>query len=136
KATIADSSFIAKYLLVAMEDIVYEFIGKKDHKEATNFLLHFVSLKNNQYSYQNCFVVEENSEIIAAVNIYDGAKLDELRTPIIIYLQDNFGMDYVPENETGPGEYYLDTLAVNQNFRGKGIGTKILQYLVDEYVKN
>ena len=136
KATIEDSYQIAQYLLMAMEDIVYEFIKKKDYNEAFNFLYHFVKLKNNQYSYQNCVVAEDDGEIIAAVNIYDGAKLEELRSPIIAYLQENFGLDYMPESETESGEYYIDTIAVSPRFRRKNIGTKLLQYLINKYVIN
>src|SRR5690606_6705289 len=134
KATIEDSREIAELLLMAMEDIVYKLIGKHDHLEAVKFLLRFVQSNDNQYSFQNCLVAENNGEIIAAVNIYDGGKLRELRAPVIAYLKSDYGMGISPEDETQSGEYYIDTLAVDPKFRGKGIGTKILQYLIDEYV--
>ncbi|MEO9076545.1 MAG: GNAT family N-acetyltransferase, partial [Gelidibacter sp.] len=57
KASLGDSDAIATYLLLAMEAIVCEFIGQNDPKKAKAFLLHFVQKENNQYSYQNCFVV-------------------------------------------------------------------------------
>lgn len=136
KASIEDSQQIAELLLMAMEDIIYKFIGKKDRQEATRFLFHFVRSKDNQYSYQNCLVAENNGEIIAAVNSYDGGKLRELREPIIAYLKANHGMEQIPNDETQAGEYYIDTLAVDPKFRGAGIGTKILQCLIGEYVVN
>ncbi|AYN04011.1 MULTISPECIES: GNAT family N-acetyltransferase [unclassified Flavobacterium] len=134
KATINDSNDIVTYLLLAMEDIVYKFIGKEDYNKAKDFLLHFVEKENNQYSYKNCFVVEDDNEIVAAVNIYDGAKLHLLREPIAQYVRTHYNKNFNPEDETQKGEIYIDTLGVNPKCQGKGIGSKLLQFLIDEYV--
>lgn len=134
KATFEDSEFIAQYLLLAMEEIIYKFIGERDPKTAYYFLLHFVETENNQYSYQNCFVAEEENEITGAVSVYDGAKLKELRKPVVDYVRLNFNPDFSPENETQSGEFYIDSLGVSPNHQGKGIGSKMLQFLIDEYV--
>lgn len=133
KATIKDSENIAALLLLAMEDIIYKFIGEKDPKTAYYFLLHFVETENNQYSYQNCYVAEEENEIIGAVSIYDGAQLHELRKPIVDYVRLNFNSDFTPEAETQSGEFYIDSIGVSPNHQGKGIGSKLLQFLIDEY---
>lgn len=129
-----DAEPIATFLLLAMEDIMYKFIGKEDYEQARNFLLHFVKKKNNQYSYQNCWVVEAENQIIAAVNIYDGARLKQLREPVAQYIKTQFLADFNPEDETQAGEYYIDTLGVKSELQGKGIGAKLLQFLIDEYV--
>lgn len=134
KATQADSPFIAPILLLAMEEIIYKFIAKNDTKSALAFLLYFVEKENNQYSYQNCFVAEEKNEIIGAVNLYDGANLHALRNPIIEYVKTNFNPDFNPEDETEAGEFYIDSLGINPSFQGKGIGSKLLQFLIDEFV--
>lgn len=134
KATIEDSEAIAKFLLLAMDEIIYRFIGEKNPKTAYYFLLHFVETKNNQYSYQNCFVAVENDEIAGAVSIYDGGQLESLRQPIVDYVKLNFNPDFSPENETQSGEFYIDSIGVNPNHQGKGIGSKLLQFLIDEFV--
>ena len=134
KATASDAAFIAAYFLLAMEEIVYGFIGRKDLNEAREFMLHFVKGENNQYSYQNCWVALNDMDVVAAVNVYDGAQLNELRQPIIAYIKSNFNELFDPEDETQAGEYYIDSLGVNRNQQGKGIGSKVLQFLIDEYV--
>lgn len=134
KATLQDAESIADYLLIAMEDIVYEFIGEHDHKKARDFMLYFSQRENNQYSYQNCWVVEVDNEVVAAVNIYDGAKLEALRRPILEYIQTFYNKVLIVEDETEAGEFYIDTLGVNPSQQGKGIGSKLLQFLIDEYV--
>jgi ribosomal protein S18 acetylase RimI-like enzyme len=133
RAIKSDSPFIARYLLLAMEDIIYEFIGEKSHQKALDFLLHFAQRENNQYSYQNCWVAEED-EVIAAINIYDGSQLSALRKPIAEYIQMHHGKDFNPEDETQAGEFYIDSFGVNPKQQGKGIGSNLLQFLIAEYV--
>jgi ribosomal protein S18 acetylase RimI-like enzyme len=134
KANQSDSKYIAPILLLAMEDIVYKFIGQADYQKALDFLLYFIERENNQYSYQYCFVAEDENEIIGAVNVYDGADLISLRKPVIEYVQNNFNKDFNPEEETQKGEFYIDSLGVNPNYQGKGIGSKLIQFLIAEYV--
>ncbi len=133
RATLEDSDLIATFLLLAMEDVVYQFIGENDYPKAKGFLSYFAARERNQYSYQNCWVAEIEGKVVAAANLYDGARLVELRMPIIQYLKTQFNKDFNPEDETQPGEYYIDTLGVNPNHQGKGIGSKMLQFLIEEY---
>jgi ribosomal protein S18 acetylase RimI-like enzyme len=134
KATLNDAETIAALLFLAMEDIVYKFIGKEDREKGLEFMLHFVGKGNNQYSYQNCWVVEEDTKVMAAINLYDGARLSELRQPIIEYLRNKFNKNFNPEDETQEGECYIDSLGVDPNQQDKGFGTKLLRFVIDEYV--
>lgn len=134
KATKGDKTSIVNYLLLAMEDIVYEFIGEKSPVKAEVFMSYLVELENNQYSFQNCWVVEENEEVIAAVVIYDGGNLHELRKPVKEYISENYNKPFNPEDETQEGEFYIDSLGVDLKQQGKGIGSKLLRFLIDEYV--
>jgi ribosomal protein S18 acetylase RimI-like enzyme len=135
KAIITDAENIALLLLMAMEDIVFKFIGEEDQEKAKTFLLHFIKNEDNQYSYQNCFVAEMDNKVVAAVDVYDGARLATLRQPVIEYIHNNYDKNLRLEDETGSGEFYIDTIGVSHGHRGKGIGAKLLQFLIDEYVK-
>lgn len=133
KARLEDAEIIATYLLLAMEEIVYKLIGKKDLKKAREFMLHFVKQNNNQYSYQNCWVLEDNLKVVGAINVYDGALLRELRQPVVEYIKTELKNNFVYEDETQAGEYYIDSLGVNPNQQGKGVGTKLLKFVIDEH---
>jgi ribosomal protein S18 acetylase RimI-like enzyme len=134
KATKADAEYIASYMLLAMEEIVYHFIGEKDGRKAKALMWYFAEREDNQYSYQNCWVAVLDQEVVAAVNIYDGARLQELRQPFVEHIKARFNKDFQPQAETGAGEYYIDTLGVHPVHQGKGIGSKMLQFLIEEYV--
>jgi ribosomal protein S18 acetylase RimI-like enzyme len=117
-----------------MEDIVYKFIGERDQEMARVFMLHFVQKGNNQYSWENCWVVESEGKVVAAVNLYDGGRLAELRKPVVEYLRKQSNRDLIVDDETQAGEYYVDALGVTPDQQGNGIGTQLLQFIIDEYV--
>lgn len=131
KATIEDAEIISEHLFLAMEDILYEFIGIKNAVQAKRFLCHFVRRENNQYAYKNCFVAESQEGVKGSINIYDGAKLESLRSPIKQYIKQHFGINFNPEQETQKGEFYIDSFGVDPKSQGKGIGKKILQFVID-----
>lgn len=134
KATINDAPEIAECLLLAMDSIVFVFIGKEDPKAALTFMRHFTAQENNQYSYQNCFVATIDTVVVAAINIYNGGALPELRLPIIKYLKDTYDSQITIEDETQDGECYIDTFGVKQNQQGKGIGSALLSFIIDRFV--
>lgn len=134
KATSKDSEFIAAYLWLAMDTIIYEFIGEMNPEKGKAFLRHFAEQEDNQYSYQNCWVVEDGTKVVAVANLYDGAKLQVLRQPILNYLNTQYSRTMLLEDETQAGEVYLDTFGVDPSQQGKGIGSKMLRFLIEEYV--
>ncbi len=136
KARIEDAVSVTQCILVAMQDLLFKFIGDDDAHKVHDLMLHFVMQKNNQYSFANCFVAELDQQVVGAVNIYDGARLKELSDPFIQYIREKYNPQFNPEPETQAGEFYIDTLGVLPLFQGKGIGTQLLQYVIVEYVQN
>lgn len=136
KAKKHEASQVAEYLLLAMEGFVYTMIAEKNREKSIECLTYFCRQENNQYSYQNCWVVELNDEIIAAANVYNGADLLALREPVIRYIRENYNPVFNPGIETEAGEFYIDTFAVHPSFQDQGIGLKILEFLIEEYVIN
>ena len=134
KATPADSQRVASCLLLDREEILYRMIGDTSQPKAYYIMLHFVKGHNNQYSYTNCWVAEEEGVVIAAANVYDGGQLSALRQPVIDYLRTYYGFTRKIEDETKAGEYYLDSLGVLPKRQGRGIGSALFTFLVEEYV--
>ncbi|MFZ4262471.1 GNAT family N-acetyltransferase [Sphingobacterium sp. HJSM2_6] len=133
KGKIADAEQIASLLLLAMEEIAYEFIGEQNQDKAKIFLKAMILHPESQYTYSNNWIFELDDEIVGLALLYDGALLSKLREPVAAYIQNHFGKTFNPENETQSGEYYIDCIAVSANHQGKGIGSKILEFLKGEY---
>ncbi|WP_036386590.1 GNAT family N-acetyltransferase [Muricauda sp. MAR_2010_75] len=134
KARIEDSKDIAALLMLAMDQIVFDFIGDNSVEKAIRFLESLVCMEANQYSYENCWVAEIGDEIIAMANVYDGSELHRLRAPVTEKIAAMFKKGFNPEDETQSGEIYIDSLGVRTYWQGKGIGSTMLNFLIDQYV--
>ncbi len=134
KATQDDAQDVASLILLAMRDIVYRFIGDESDKKANAFMKRLVGSVGNQYSWENCWVMVIDEEIVAAACVYNGADLYRLRLPVLNELKRMFDSGFVPEDETQEGEYYIDSIGVAPYHQGKGIGSKLVRFLIGEYV--
>lgn len=134
KANASDAKPIATFLMLAMEEIFYGFIGERDYDLAIEVLETLVHSRSNQYSYENCWVAELNSEPVAVACVYDGGKLYDLRKPVEELIKTRFNRDFSPEDETQSGEFYIDCVGVSEQHQGKGLGSKMFKFLIDEFV--
>lgn len=91
-----------------------------------------VLMDNSQYSYQNTIVaIDDNGGFAGMCVSYDGARLMELRKAFVEAMKTNFNRDYSGmKAETGEGELYIDSIAVNETHRGNGVATRLLKAAV------
>lgn len=77
------------------------------------------------YSYENTFVVEVDGKIVGAMCAYDGADYHRLKQPIV----DTLGTDsgFADLKETEAGEFYLDSVGVLPEYRGRGIASLLFE---------
>lgn len=134
KARRNESHQIAQLMLLAMEEIVHAFLGTHNPEEALEFMHLLVRQEGNQYSFENTWIAEEDKQVAGSISVYDGAKLQQLRQPVLSLLVEKYQRKVSPENETEPGEFYIDTIAVHPDHRGKGLGTMLLRFVIDHFV--
>ncbi len=134
KGKAEESSIIASLIFLAMEDIVYYFIGERVREKAIQFLSGLIRQTNNQYSFENCWVIAVENNIIAAAIVYNGADLDALRKPVLEKIKLEYNRDLILDDETEAGEYYIDCIGVDPAWQGKGMGAEIIAFLTDEFV--
>ncbi len=135
-ATQKDADSVAPLMFQAMEDIVYKLIGKEDKSEGILFLRTLFLQENNQYSFKNTFVFEQNGEIMGSLVFYDGADLHALRQPVLDLIQEKYGIVVSVEDETQAGEIYIDTVSVNPKGQGRGIGSQLIAFLQQYATEN
>ena len=128
-ATPTDASAVAPLMFQAMEEIVYKMIGKDHKEEAIALLQKLFEQEDNQYSYKNAWVYEEEGAVIGSIIAYDGAHLHRLRAPVLALIRSSYGIDIVLEDETAAGELYIDTLSVLPTAQGRGIGSQLVRHL-------
>ena len=81
----------------------------------------------SQYSWRNALIAEVDGVAAGAIVGYDGAQLRVLRNGTFTVLLECIGR--VPNilDETGRGEYYLDSIGVFSQFRGLGVGRALIE---------
>ena len=146
---------IADLIIMAMtEECCLHFCGPDhDIDDFRRVMKSLVARTDTQYSYLNTLVaIEETAPvpspplpsapvpgvsapgcIVGICVSYDGALLHQLRQAFIDAAIKEWGMDHsaIPD-ETQAGELYLDSLAVDPAYRGRGIASLLLRATIDK----
>lgn len=130
-ATEADALLIAQSIVEAVGNEVTDALAAPSHtREDVITLFETLARRDDtQYSYVNTLVVEDDNGEPAGVAIaYDGARLHELRPQFFKTLKERIGHDYsAMHDECTPDEFYLDTLAIVPNRRGRGYAQALIE---------
>jgi len=98
--------------------------GEPRESEVWPQMVDAVSREDTLFSWKNALVADCEGDSVGAIISYDGAKYVAARS----FSFGLIGCDMSHEAmETGEGEYYLDSLAVSPEWRGKGIGTALME---------
>lgn len=133
------ASHIASLIMEAMNPECCQNFAGPGHTlvDFHRMMTRLVEMEDSQYSYRNTLVALTSSGILAGVCVaYDGGELRQLRRRFIEAAQEAFGLDYSGmADETEEGEFYVDSLAVSSNYRGKGIATELLQATIEKGIQ-
>lgn len=135
-ATREQASEIASLIMEAMDyDCCRNFAGPHHTlDDFHNMMTELVRMDDSQYSYRNTIVAMADGQIAGSLTGYEGKDLHRLRTRFINAAREHLGQDYSNmDDETGPGEYYLDSLCVKKEFRKRGIATTLLRTAIKEH---
>lgn len=123
QATPLDAPTIAHIIAFGFgNDMMQQYCGPNGIK----ILEALAGMEVSQYSYHNALVAEIDGEAAGAIVGYDGAQLQQLRPPTLAYIEQQTGILPQVAEETEPGEFYLDSLAVFPKYRHQGIGTQLI----------
>lgn len=121
---------IARIIMMAMtDDCCLNFCGEgyglDDFYKMMTLL---VEREDSQYSYKNTLVALDGDKVVGISVSYDGSRLHELRRPFLELALELIGRDHSGMNdETQPGELYLDSLAVLPEYRRQGIASRLIR---------
>ena len=129
-ATQADAEIIARAVAMAIGDEITlrNYCGENYHSVLTEIAAH----RNTQYSWHYALIAEVDGTIAGAIVGYDGAMLRELREGTFTIVSKHTGRVPTIADETEAGEYYLDSVGVLPEFRGLGVGRKLIAAFCDK----
>lgn len=134
KARPDDAKIAISLLAQAMDNFVYKLSGSDDFKSALEILCEFFMRKGNRLSYENCLIFEEKGEILGAILFYDGKRSEILDLPLRERLKNlNLKDEIFKECED---EFYLDSVAVSQKARGRGIAKMLINHALEKAREN
>ncbi|ASM34804.1 GNAT family N-acetyltransferase [Campylobacter sp. RM12327] len=126
-AKISDALVAIDLIDLALENISSVLTGEENKEKAKSVLREFFVSKQNLYSFENVFVYEINGLVVGAMCVYDSNLRDKLLEPIISRLK-MINKNHKIDKECFENEYYIDTIAVNEKFRKRGIATKMFEH--------
>ncbi|MCM1520757.1 MAG: GNAT family N-acetyltransferase [Lachnoclostridium sp.] len=128
QATRDDARFIAGVVAMAIgHDGSKDYVGD----DVINALTEVALRDDSQYSYRNALIAEADGKIAGAIVGYDGADLESLREASLSVIRKYHPDIVVTDDETGPDEFYIDSLGVLPEYRGKGIARRLIDALID-----
>ena len=124
-----DAAIIAEVIAMGIGDemALRDYCGE----DYIAVLMEIARREATQYSWQQTLVAEVDGVAVGAVVGYDGAELHALREGTFATLRDCIGRVPTIVDETAAGEYYLDTVGVLPEFRGRGVGRALVSAFCD-----
>lgn len=123
KATINDIDFVAKTVLTALDmntsDLEWVKASCADPK--------------SMYSWNKALIAEEGGRPIGCIISYRGDDYLPIREYTWSRLWEGVDPEVIRKSaiETYPGEYYLDSLAIEPEYRGHGLGKDLMRAAID-----
>lgn len=130
-----DADKAASLIRLAIKEIAEALTGEMEEERILSVLADFFKKSGNRISYENTFVSVHDGEISGLIIAYHGKDAQELDAPIVGHLRrKRKDPDITIDKEADTDDFYLDTICVDPNFQGKGIGSALIRY-VEEYAK-
>jgi len=125
KATVNDAKIIAKLSIEAIGSIANFIANSTEHDVILKSLTNWSQKKGNRISYENTLVGYIENEIIGIIIFYPADDCYKLDKPINDWLKSQSSQNRI-EIEAEGNYLYIDTIAIDEKFRGKGFATKLL----------
>ena len=131
-ATPMDAPFIARVVLAGIEMLEIDAEVTDEHQLILTHLIDICRMDDTLYSYKHTRIAEMEGKIVGALIGYDGARYAEMRAKTFGLVQQISGLDLSKNAlETGKGEFYLDSMAILPEFRGRKIGLQLMRDRMD-----
>jgi len=127
---------IARLIMQAMSEDCCKYLAGpgKTLADFENMMTMLAAAEQSQYSYRNTIVALDDDGNVAGICVgYPGDELHRLREAFFVAARQYLGREFNGiDDETEPGEYYLDSLAVYPQYRRRGIAKALLRAFTDK----
>jgi len=136
-ATLDDVPFIARVVLAGIDMLDLDATLPDEQRGIYEHFIEICRMDDTLYSYCNTRIAETDGKRVGALVAYDGVRYAWMREKTFGLVKQTSGMDLSRNAmETGPGEFYLDSMAIFPEYRGAGIGRMLMRDRVDFALNN
>jgi len=136
-ATPADAPFIARVVLAGIDMVDLDESVKEEQKPILDHLVDICRMDDTLYSYRYTRIAEVGGQSVGALIGYDGGQYAEMRAKTFGLVLQTSGLDLNKNAmETKEGEFYLDSMAILTEFRGRKIGLQLMRDRMDWAARN
>lgn len=129
EATIKDRQAIAELVYVILTDMQLPFLKDKTKEQIVNLLAETITDPTYRYGYKRGIVEDIEGTVAGIAFGYRSFDEEVIDRPFSKTLQAHGLLNerLFTDPECFPDEWYLDTICVAEDFRGRGIGSKLLE---------
>lgn len=128
QATPTDAKQAAPLIIEANGDISHRLTGETEPHKVEEEMCTLFKRDDNPHSHLYTYIAEINGDIIGAMVAYSGKEAIQLDQNLNNWLAKKGNDLEEADAESLPDEFYVDTICITQEFRGKGIGTQFFAF--------
>ena len=130
KAELSDIDQLLEWVWIILEDMELPLLTEIDSSSLKNMMKEAMENKNYRYSYSRAFICVRNGKRAGVCFGYKGELEAVIDDPLNEKLKKYGIVEPLFEDvETIKGEWYLDSLVTDENFRGQGVATELIEAL-------
>jgi len=137
-AILEDAPKAAPLIYEAIGDIAKRLTGETELPNIISCLEELFKRTDNRHSYLHSYVAEDEvtRDILGILVVYNGKEGAILDASLQNWLEQKKAPIITIDVEAYPDEFYVDTVCVDKNARGLGIGTSLLQFAEEVALSN
>lgn len=122
-AVVEDAALIARAIVMAIgKDMAIKYCGE-DYPIVMDEI---IKTDGTQFCYRNALIAEVDNIPAGAIIGYDGGRLRQLQSKTFSVINKYHPEFTASEAETSEGEFYLDSIGILPEYRGSGVGRRLL----------
>lgn len=127
-----DAHAVVPLIIDAIGEIANRLTGEQTASMVEQELTELFRREDNRHSYLNTYVAVEGEQILGILVYYNGEQAITMDANLVKWLKEKNAPSITIDKEAHEDEYYIDTVCVAPEARGKGIGTLLIQFAIDQ----